>query len=136
MQNIVKTVDVLPLLPSELDIVLLQPPESVVGRDPRYRRQFQADFRVRRGCVLAWLRFLKAHHPDYRYITISPARIEALPVDDDVSTSITTVFEEDLPSKEQPRQEETTLGPDAPLPLNQWSLTLPRGGRGCHTMRG
>jgi hypothetical protein len=56
MQNIIKTVDVLPLLPSELDIVLLKPSESVTGRDCRYQRQFQADFRVRRGCVLTWLR--------------------------------------------------------------------------------
>src|SRR3981189_3355396 len=49
MQNIVKTVDVLPTLPSELDIVLLRPSESLTDPDSRYRRQFQADFRVRRG---------------------------------------------------------------------------------------
>jgi hypothetical protein len=47
MQNIVRTVDVLPNLPSELDIVLLQPPASHAD-DLRYRRQFPADFRVRR----------------------------------------------------------------------------------------
>ncbi len=39
MQNIVRTVNVLPNLPSELDIVLLQPPASHVD-NPRYRRQF------------------------------------------------------------------------------------------------
>jgi hypothetical protein len=116
MQNIVKTVNVLPLLPSELDIVLLQPSESVMGRDSRYQHQFQADFRVQRGCVLTWLHFLKAHHPNYRHITISPIWIEALPIDDDVSPSITTLFKEDLLSERGPRPEETNLdlgGPPA-----------------------
>jgi hypothetical protein len=36
MQNIVKTVDILPLLLSELDIVLLQPSESITACDSRY----------------------------------------------------------------------------------------------------
>jgi hypothetical protein len=126
MQNIIKTVDVLPLLPSELDIVLLRPSERLTGRDSRYRRQFQADFRVRRGCVLTWLRFLKAHHPDYQYITISLARIEALPVDDDVSPSITTLFEEDLLSKELPRQEGTDLYSGGPPPSQSMIPNLTR----------
>ena len=39
MQNIIRTVDVLPNLPSELDIVLLRPLESYTD-DPWYRRQF------------------------------------------------------------------------------------------------
>jgi hypothetical protein len=77
-QNIVRTVDVLPNLPSELDIVLLRPPESCTD-DPRYRRQFRADFRVRRQHILTWLSFLKANHPGYRHITISTDRITALP---------------------------------------------------------
>ena len=114
MQNIIKTVDVLPLLPSELDIVLLKPSESVTGRNSRYQRQFQADFRVRRGYVLTWLRFLKAHHPDYRYITVSPERIEALPVDDDVSPLVTTLVEDIIASDEPPIQEESDMDSVAP----------------------
>jgi ATP-dependent DNA helicase PIF1 len=103
LQNIVRTVDVLPNLPSELDIVLLRPPESCTD-DLRYRRQFQTDFRVRRGSILAWLRFLKANHPDYRYITISTDRIAALPVDGDVSSSVTCITD-------------NTLGLDGPVEL-------------------
>ena len=76
LQNIVRTVDALPNLPSELDIVLLQPLGSYTN-DLRYRRQFRTDFRVRRQQVLTWLRLLKADHLDYRYITISPNRIAA-----------------------------------------------------------
>jgi hypothetical protein len=95
MQNIVRTVDVLLNLPSELDIVLLRPPESCTD-NPRYRRQFRADFRVRRQHVLTWLRFLKANHPGYRYITISPDRLTTLPVDGDVSLSVTCITDDAL----------------------------------------
>jgi hypothetical protein len=95
MQNIVRTVDVLPNLPSELDIVLLRPPASHAD-DPQYRRQFRADFRVRRQHVLTWLYFLKANHPDYRYITISTDRVTALPVDGDVSLSVACITDDTL----------------------------------------
>ena len=95
MQNIVRTVNVLPNLPSELDIVLLRPPESCTD-DPRYRRQFRTDFRVCRQRVLTWLYFLKANHPDYRYITIAADRLAALPVDGDVSSSVICVTDDTL----------------------------------------
>lgn len=95
MQNAVKTVDVLPNLPSELDIVVLRPSDRVVESDPRYQHQFRSDFRVRKGRVITWLRFLKDHHPDYRYITVSLDRINALPVDEDVSSSFASVVDHD-----------------------------------------
>ena len=38
MQNTVKTVDMLPNLPSELDIVVLQPSNQVIEGDPRFQR--------------------------------------------------------------------------------------------------
>ena len=87
MQNTVKTVDVLPNLPSELDIVVVRPSDQVMEDDPRYRSQFRCDFRVRKGHIMTWLRYLKANNPDYRYITISQDRINALPVDEEVSSS-------------------------------------------------
>ena len=65
MQNTVKTVDMLPNLPSELDIVVLRPSDQVVRSDLRYQRQFRTDFRLRKGRIITWLRFLKAHHLDY-----------------------------------------------------------------------
>jgi len=95
MQNIVRTVDVLPNLPSELDIVLLRPLESHAD-DGRYRRQFRTDFRVRRQHVLTWLYFLKANHPDYHHITIVTDRLTALLVDDDVSSSVTCITDDTL----------------------------------------
>lgn len=94
MQSTIKTVSVLPNLPSELDIVLLRPSDQVMESDPRYRQQFRADFRVRRGHVLAWLRYLTANHPDYRYITISPDRVRTLPVDGDISSSIASIIDD------------------------------------------
>ena len=103
MQNIIRTVDVLPNLPSELDIVLLRPPESCTD-DPRYRRQFRADFRVRRQYILTWLYFLKTNHPGYRHITISTDRITALLVNGDVSSSVTYITDD-------------TLGLDGPIEL-------------------
>ena len=80
------------------------------------RRQFRTDFRVRRGHVLTWLYFLKANHPDYRYITISTDRIAALPVDSDVSSSVICITDD-------------TLGLDGPveltdMPPNSQSVVL------------
>src|SRR5271168_423022 len=102
MQNTVKTVDMLPNLPSELDIVVLQLANQVEG-DLRFQRQFRTDFRVRKKRVITWLRYLKDHHPDYRYITISPDRIDALPIDGDVSLSFTALIDHEDPlAQDQP----------------------------------
>ena len=59
----------------------------------RYQRQFKTDFRVRKRHVLVWLHYLQAHHPDYRYITISYARLESLPEDGDVSDAFPTIID-------------------------------------------
>jgi hypothetical protein len=63
-QEIIKTVSILLNLPEELDIILLRPSRQAID-NPRYQRQFQHDFRVRKGYILTWLRFLQARHPDY-----------------------------------------------------------------------
>jgi hypothetical protein len=34
---------------------------------------------------------LKAHHPDYEHVTISSERINALPADEDISSSFTAI---------------------------------------------
>jgi ATP-dependent DNA helicase PIF1 len=94
MQNIIRTVDILPNLPSELDIIILRPSDQIVTADVRYQRQYRTDFRVRRSAVLTWLRFLKRNHQDYAYITISDQRIDQLPVDADVSNLIQTVIDD------------------------------------------
>ena len=110
----------LPNLPSELDVVVLQPSSRVMEADPRYQRQFRSDFRVRKGRVITWLRYLKDHHPDYRYITISLDRIDALPVDGDVSSSFTAIVE-DLPVQDQskPRVQDQPVSAELPPPNSQ-----------------
>jgi hypothetical protein len=95
LQNIIQTVDVLPNLLEELDIILLRLPENLTD-NTQYQRQFRTDFRVRYRCVLAWLCFLKANHLDYCYITISTDRITALLVDDDVSSSVVCITDDTL----------------------------------------
>jgi hypothetical protein len=102
MQNNIKTVNMLPNLPSELDIVVLRPSNQVIENDLRYRSQFQADFQVRKGHVITWLRYLKANHPDYRYITISLDRIDALPVDSDISLSFPSIIDDSIVAEEPP----------------------------------
>jgi hypothetical protein len=102
MQNNIKTVNMLPNLPSELDIIVLRPSNQVMENDPRYRSQFRADFRVRKGRVITWLRYLKANHPDYRYITISLDRIDTLPIDSDMSSSFPSIIDELIVVEEPP----------------------------------
>jgi hypothetical protein len=102
MQNTTKTVNMLPNLPSELDIVVLRPSNQVIESDRRYQRQFRSAFRVRKGHVMTWLRYLKANHPDYRHITISLDRLDTLPVDDDVSLSFPSVIDNPLDEEVQP----------------------------------
>ncbi|KIE03504.1 ATP-dependent DNA helicase PIF1, partial [Metarhizium majus ARSEF 297] len=92
MQNIAKTVNTLPNLPSELDIVVLRPSNQVMENDQRYQRQFRSSFRVRKGRIVAWLQYLKVNHPDYQRVTISLNRLDTLPVDDDVSLSFVSII--------------------------------------------
>jgi hypothetical protein len=119
MQNTVKTVDMLPNLPSELDIVVLRPSNQVMETDPQYQRQFRTDFRVRKGRVITWLRYLKDHHPDYRYITISLDRINALLVDRDVSSSFTAIIDHEDPVSGEPIVQDHPVSAELPPPNSQ-----------------
>ena len=120
MQNTVKTVDILPNLPAELDIVVLRPADGVLETDQRYRNQFRTECKVRRGAIIEWLQYLKQNHPDYRWVQISTARIEALPQDDDVSSSFPTIIENIQP-EEGPGNEPDPV--ELP-PLNSQSMVL------------
>ena len=44
-----------------------------------------------RPCSITSLTFFKAHHPDYQHVTISSDQIDALPADEDVSSSFTAI---------------------------------------------
>ena len=122
MQNIVKTVDMLPNLPSELDIVVLRPSNQVIEGDLRFQRQFRSDFRVRKGRVIAWLRYLKDYHPDYRYITISLDRINALLVDRDISLSFTAIIDYEDPLVQPTSDEYIDQPVSAEPPPNSQSI--------------
>ena len=64
IQSNVKTVNMLPNLPSKLNIVVLRPLNQVI-EDLRYQSQFQANFQVQRGYILTQLYYLKANYPNY-----------------------------------------------------------------------
>ena len=88
----IKTVDALPNLPSELDVMVLWP-SDYVENETRYQHQFLSDFWVRKGHIITWLQFLKANHPGYQDIIISPSRIQSLPANEDVSSSFVTIMD-------------------------------------------
>jgi hypothetical protein len=44
--------------------------------------------------VITWLRFLQANYPDYRHVTISPASIDALPIDGDVYSLLSAIVDD------------------------------------------
>ena len=84
-------------LPSELDIVVLQLSNQVMEDDPQFQRQFWSDFQVCKGHMITWLWYLKDHHPDYCYITISSDHIDALLVNRDVLLSFTAIIDYKYP---------------------------------------
>jgi hypothetical protein len=88
-----------------------------VKDNPRYQRQFRSDFRVRKGRVVTWLGFLKAHHPDYQHVTISSDRIDALPADEDVSSSFTAIVNDQIEEVE----DQTPTSAELPSP-NSYSI--------------
>ena len=112
----------LPNLPSKLDIVVLQLSNQVEG-DPRFQRQFRTDFRVRKKRVITWLQYLKDHHPDYRYITISLDCIDALLVDRDVSSLFTAIIDHEdplgQPALGEPIVQDLPVSAELPPPNSQ-----------------
>jgi hypothetical protein len=66
----------LPLLPQELNTVLLRPANT--SSHAFLSRQFTRQFRVRRQPVAIWLDYLRRHHPGYRCIVIDEERLNHL----------------------------------------------------------
>ncbi|KAJ6437024.1 hypothetical protein O9K51_10321 [Purpureocillium lavendulum] len=89
LRDVGKVYRQLPLLPPELDVILLRPPNA--GEHAHLNRQFRRQFRVRRRCLQQWLDFLCDNHPGYRDITVCPNRMSALPEDGDVLDQVATV---------------------------------------------
>jgi hypothetical protein len=86
LQNYEKVIDTLPLMPADLEIVLLRPRNATNER--QFTHQFRRDFRVRRKAVLEWLRFLQQNHPGYHNITINHSALASLPEDGSVEDQL------------------------------------------------
>ncbi len=68
---------------------------------------------------MTWLYYLQAHHPDYRYITLSYARLESLPEDGDVSDAFPTIID---PTNQPPDPVDDVT--DRLPPINTQSMVL------------
>jgi hypothetical protein len=71
MQNIQKLYNKLPLIPKDLDIILLKPASGQASDTAAINRSFERQFRVRRRNIARWLYYLKHFHPDYRDVEIN-----------------------------------------------------------------
>ncbi|RKK15612.1 hypothetical protein BFJ67_g17859, partial [Fusarium oxysporum f. sp. cepae] len=91
----------LPLLPQELNTVLLRPANT--SSHANLSRQFTRQFRVRRQPVVIWLDYLRRHHPGYRCVVIDEERLNQLPQDGNVLDAIP-----------QSQVEAADVGPDSP----------------------
>ncbi|KAG7424371.1 hypothetical protein Forpi1262_v014500 [Fusarium oxysporum f. sp. raphani] len=96
LRDVGKVYRQLPLLPAELDVILLRPPNA--SEHAHLNRQFRRQFRVRRRCLQAWLDFLSQNHPGYRDITVCQTRMSVLPEDGDVLDQVATAESTDPPS--------------------------------------
>ncbi|KAI8405864.1 hypothetical protein FOFC_13325 [Fusarium oxysporum] len=88
LRDVGKVYSQLPLLPPELDVILLRPPTA--SEHAHLNRQFRRQFRVRRRCLQEWLNFLSNNHPGYRGITVCQKRMSVLPEDGDVLDQVAT----------------------------------------------
>ncbi|EED13560.1 hypothetical protein TSTA_098170 [Talaromyces stipitatus ATCC 10500] len=86
LRDTARVYDTLPLLPRDLEIILLRPANA--DADPRLQRQYVNDFRVRKEHIIKWLAFLRISHPGYRDIEISQQVIDILPQDSSVADQI------------------------------------------------
>jgi len=98
LRDVGKVYDKLPLLPKDLEIILLKPANT--SDNHGLSRQFRKDYKVRRSPVAIWLEHLKQNHPGYRDIKIDRAALAQLPENGDVQDQIvvqeTAAVDEDV----------------------------------------
>ena len=131
--NVGRTFSRLPLLPSQLDIIILRPPRSDEDDQNRIERQFKRDFKVRRAAVITWLTFLKNNHPGYSDITIDMDAAAQLPEDGSVHEHLVHINQDESmvgPGTGPDTQAEPSFTPtgSAPqqtpnTPTNTWTNT-------------
>jgi ATP-dependent DNA helicase PIF1 len=86
LRDIGKIYNKLPLLPRDLEIILLKPANT--DTNPDLNRQFRKDYRVRHTAITIWLKHLKQFHPGYRDIEIDRATLAQLPENGEVLDQI------------------------------------------------
>ena len=82
LRNVGKVYHQLPLLPRDLDVVILRPKNT--SQSEQLSRQFRHQFRVRRRVIQQWLDFLTQRHQGYRHITVDQQALDQLPEDAEV----------------------------------------------------
>jgi len=86
LRNVGKIYEELPLLPQDLDIVILRPSSD----GPEIPQQFRKRFRVCRRVLEQWLRFLSVNHPGYAGFTLNMACLDQLPENGDILDKLST----------------------------------------------
>jgi hypothetical protein len=128
----------LPVLPQDLDILILKPPPVLGEDDDAINRQFRKDWKVRRAVVVEWLLYLKTNHPGYADVVIDDEAITSLPINGSVEHLIPTIVQDSatpstsepsttLPpsARPMPSQHSTVFGPTPPPPATAQSASLP-----------
>ncbi len=87
LRNVGKVYNQLPLLPQDLDIVILRPIGTITN--PEMNRQFRRRFRIRRFVVAQWLEFLIQNHPGYRDLQLNQHNLNQLPEDNTIFDQLT-----------------------------------------------
>ena len=101
LRDVGKIYNKLPLLPEDLEIIILRP--SNTDENPGLRRQFAKDYRVRWSAITVWLEYLKENHPGYADIVIDRANLAQLPEGESVMDQIAS---HELPAEEAANSDE------------------------------
>jgi ATP-dependent DNA helicase PIF1 len=72
LTNVGKVYTQLPLLPRELDVVVIRP--ANYQEIPGVTRQFKHEYRVRKQALRIWLDYLVINYPGYRDVVVDQAR--------------------------------------------------------------
>ena len=96
-KNIGKVYIQLPLLPKELEIIILKSKNNTLHNQVLH--QHDHDFKVRQARIITQLTYLQHNHPTFINIIIDQERIKELPVDDIVLDQIASVEVDNLEAK-------------------------------------
>ena len=87
LKNIGKIYSKLPLLPRELEIIILKPANH--SENPGMTRQFKNEYKVRKRAIEVWLEYLKQNHPGYADVEIDRVALSQLPENGSVEDQLT-----------------------------------------------